>query len=469
MKAGTIQKDGSAFSLNYNKLYNQGGRGRHSKIAYTKTCEAVVTRKVASMIEIPYTVKKLSSCVGYKDIFVDRSLAQAEARRDVARQALKLIEAGSIFHNPLRPISIRQKQAYTFNSLPAELASRLITKNIKANYHVRQADRQTIISNLITILNEGTPFHIYRYDIKDFYESIDRKLLFQKLLDDAQCSWQTMTLLSALFDNFEFHNVAGLPRGLGISSSLSEFYVQQFDEHVKGLTDVFLYSRFVDDILIITSGDVAKSVLEASFEENLPSGLYFHKGGKRAHEAIPKVQPNVTGKAPKQFEYLGYEFKVFADYAENLGTGRKRRKVEIDISESKKNKIKSRLLSSLFSYISGVRGPTDYLLLKNRIRALTGNYTIRDPSTGIKIRTGIYFNYVHKNMISACVLSELDQFYKKLLFSSSFKLSQRIAASLPLIKRRELARYGFVKGFTDVRYHSFDYKTLKKIKECWRK
>jgi hypothetical protein len=45
----------------------------------------------------------------------------------------------------------------------------------------------------------------------------------------------------------------GVPRGVGISSYLSELYMENIDNEIRNLQDVIYYARYVDDIFIIIS------------------------------------------------------------------------------------------------------------------------------------------------------------------------------------------------------------------------
>ncbi|WP_099081777.1 antiviral reverse transcriptase Drt3a [Pseudomonas syringae] len=371
------------------------------------------------------------------------------------------------FQNALRPISIAGKQGYAFTNLQSELISRLVAKNIKINYKIKQANRQTVIGNAISLLKEGGAYHIYRFDIKSFYENIDRKLIFNKLMVDAKCSWQTLTLLSELFDVLSFLGIDGLPRGLGISSALSELALHSFDSKIKHMPEVFYYGRFVDDILIITSGHTSRKNFEDELNAVLFDGLEFHEGNKRTYIAVPKSKDDATSEVFNSFEFLGYEFKVFNRNNSINQSKYKQRKVLIDISSSKVDKVKARLISSFCSYISGAQGYTEYQLLKYRIKALAGNYHITDPISGINIKTGIYYNYIHKNNNHQCALKALDSFLHGMLFSTSHPLSFRITRCLTLSQRRELAGYSFSSGFKKARFHSFTYQILKSVKECW--
>ncbi|MCF5403522.1 hypothetical protein GIV96_26510, partial [Pseudomonas syringae] len=113
------------------------------------------------MIEIPYTQKNLFNCIGYKDKLSDKSLFNSDKCRKKAADALVKISKKNTFQNALRPISIAGKQGYAFTNLQSELISRLVAKNIKNNYKRKQAKRQTVIGNAISLLKENRAYHIY--------------------------------------------------------------------------------------------------------------------------------------------------------------------------------------------------------------------------------------------------------------------------------------------------------------------
>jgi hypothetical protein len=420
------------------------------------------------MIEIPYTAKNLAECIIFQDIIKFPHLQDRAQRAELAKKSLSLIARSQSFLGCFNRIRIGDDDGYVFNSLKSELVARLASRNIKANYGIKQSDRQTIIANAITLFKEGTPFDVYRFDIKKFYENVDLKILFERLMLDGKCSWQTLVLVDQFFKTLSVSGVSGLPRGLSISATLSEFYLKEFDLAISSMSEVFYYARFVDDILIIASGSSSKADFERKVEEYLPQGLEFHGGGKREYIPVARLTQG-SGKVLKKFDYLGYGLQIFNEASHETVNGIQRRKVVCDISDGKVAKIKMRLLQSYTSYLSSYQYPSDFLLLKNRIRALAGNFYIADPMTGVDIKTGIYFNYIHKNSIGRCALDELDSFSRGVLFSSKHKLSRRISAALSLSKRKQLAGFSFRSGFEKARFHSFKYDVLKKIKECWRK
>lgn len=224
----------------------------------------------------------------------------------------------------------------------------------------------------------------------------------------------------------------------------------------------------MDDIIIIASNTTLRGEFDKLVEELLPTGLELHPAGKRHYLTIRKITSSDLDPAPHQFDYLGYKISIFNKHSDELTNGHPRRLVSLDIADSKVQRLKYKTMRAFIAYVASAGGVSNYFLLRDRVKALTGNYYVSDPATGIKIKTGIYFNYAHKNTMGGCNLAELDRFLRYLLFSRSSKLSKRIASSLPLSKRRELAGLSFTVGFKTARFHSFKYELLNKIKGVWR-
>ena len=83
--------------------------------------------------------------------------------------------------------------------------------------------------------------------------------------------------------------------------------------------------------------------------------------------------------------------------------------MEITIADKKINTIKTRITKSFVRFAKD----GDFSKLKNRIKFLTGNFTLYNPSTLLPIKVGIYFNY---NMITdKTPLYNLDKYYQRLL------------------------------------------------------
>jgi len=421
------------------------------------------------MIEHAFTKKNIQRSIAYKDMINDIQFRDVEYRHNVATSAYKKIQENTIFSKALKEIKILGKNTYQFHDVEQELVSRLISKNIRTNYSLKQLNRQTIINNTVSILKESSPFNIFRFDIIKFFESIDRKKIVSNLLIDGRCSRQTIILLSELFKSFEAQNIEGLPRGLGISSILAEYVLHSFDRALREADSVFFYARFVDDIVIITSNLFTQENIKNLVEKNIPNPLKMHtKGEKVSSHAIPKT--SLKKSEPKIFNYLGYKFTIHPNlHSTELVLGNKRRRIVVQISDEKITKLKGRLIDSFVKYITVDHSLKEYQILKNRLMALTGNYYISDPLTGINIKTGIFFNYSEKNEFIKCELGELDRFLRGLLYCKKHLLSRRISGKIGKFQKRELSSFSFLDGFHKKRFYSFSHLELCEIKGGWTK
>ena len=421
------------------------------------------------MIEYAFTKKNIQKSIAYKDMISDASFRDVEFRHAVAESAFKEVQAESIFSPALKTTIIAHKKTYQFQSIQQELVSRLVSKNIRVNYDIKQLNRQTIVRNAISVLKESSPFNIHRFDVVKFFESVDRKKIVSDLLNDGKCSRHTVILLANFFTALDAQNIEGLPRGIGISSVLAEYVMLKFDRSMRGAEGVFFYARFVDDIVVITSNLVTAEDVKKLVEANIPQPLTMHTtGDKVSSHSIGKT----TSRAAKVkiINYLGYKFSIDTRlHPSEFVMGNKRRRVTMEIADSKILKMKSRLIDSFTRFISKGCSVTEYSILKNRLMALTGNYYISDPMTGIHIKTGIFFNYSEKNHFVKCELYRLDIFLRGLLYCKKHSLSKRIGAHLNSVQKKELSSFSFVDGFHGKRFYSFSNMQLREIKEGWKK
>ncbi|NKF28420.1 MULTISPECIES: antiviral reverse transcriptase Drt3a [unclassified Pseudomonas] len=423
------------------------------------------------MNEQPYTPTNLRRRINFSDKCKNASLHNSSIRKKIGEESSQRLTKGLAFSSGLRSFSLGKKSGYGFGDISDTIIIRLLAKNIRAAYPATQSHRQFLISNTISIMKECVAFNVFRYDIQSFYESIDRKLLLENLIADGICTWQTILLIKRLFLILDIYEVQGLPRGLAISGALAELRLLSFDQSMRHNNDVFFFSRFVDDILIITSEKLSQKNFDELVTETLPEELCLHDGEKRSFIPVPAIYQSKKKNAQTHeyfsLSYLGYNIRISNNSTKEIALGTSRREILVDISENKIRKIQDRLVKSFTGYIASKKTSADFRLLKNRIRAITGNYEIRDPSTKITIKTGIYYSYIHKNTDDDCALLRLDGFLRGLMFSEKNPLSLRIKRALSLAQRKQLIGYSFSLGFTNRRFHSFSYKSFEVIKKVW--
>lgn len=324
-----------------------------------------------------------------------------------------------------------------------DLVLRKLYNNIKRIYGVEQANRNQIVEQMVCLLKEESHQWVIRLDVRHFYESVNRSQLVDRFQEDGRLNYQSIILLKSLFSNPVIAQCEGLPRGLSISSAMSEIYMKYFDLEIRRLNGVFYYARYVDDIVIFCSSEAIQAEVWA-YVLDLMSKIGLQLNPSKSYK-WDSQRENV------KLTYLGYTF---------LPKGRK--DIEVSISEKKANVIKTRITKSFLHFAKD----GNYDMLKARIKFLTGNFTLYNPSTLLPIKVGIYFNYNMVSDISA--LFDLDKYYQRLLHCRTGRVGSILAARLSAEQRTDLARYSFVFGFTHHVNHFFNSATLADIKSCWR-
>lgn len=328
------------------------------------------------------------------------------------------------------------------------LILRKLNDSIKRFYKDEQANRRVIINQVITLLPDGCDYWILRTDISKFYESVDRERIFAKLQNDARLTYFTLWMIKRIFAHGLIASSTGLPRGIGISATLSEIYMRKFDRYIRGCHGVYYYARFVDDILIFSHHLGALETIQNNMNDHLEAGLEQNKAKTKLYDGH-----KIPASAP--LEYLGYKFLI-----KKAG---KAKEVTISIADKKIKKIKSRLVFSFLTFLKDA----DMAMLEKRIRFLCGNYSIKSANgDGHDLKAGIYYNYLHINDLDA--LKDINVFYHKLLNAKASALGRRLDAKLTTSDRDRLKKYSFMNGFENKVYHKFDFADIKKIKEGWR-
>lgn len=351
--------------------------------------------------------------------------------------------------------SLKGKFVYSYHDLREYLFQKRFITSFKSINKIAQQNRNEIVLSIIALIQEHKPYHILRLDIKNFYESINRDYLLDRIKRDKIYSFDTVKILESFFECFDREKIYGLPRGLPMSAILAEYYMRSFDKSCKKMDNVFFYARFVDDIIIFTTDQDLK---ENDLQDKLPKGLQFNT---QKYKTI-KFFSHKKNVINEYFSYLGYQFKI--DYTKN------RVDYSIDIAPEKIKKIKTRIIKSFLDYSEN----KNFGLLLKRIKFLTNNYFIYNKNRDTKIKSGIYYNYkyitiekISKNNLS---LYDLDKFLQSIILSE--RIQKDILGCEHLLfdnQKSMLSKYKFINGF---RYKKFQKisrnpKDFKRINRCW--
>ena len=373
----------------------------------------------------------------------------------------KIYEAARLGTNGFRTLSLKinnvsDNRVYQLTDLPSELVLRKAAENLRTISGTKQSNRLEIVSRAKLLCEEDMPFVIGKFDITQFYESIDRTHLRDVLKQHLATAPATRTLLTSFLDCCDAQNIMGLPRGLAISAELSELYMKTFDTPQRTDSAIHLYARYVDDIIIIARPTNQLKSFRNELRTRLPAGL---KLNDRKTILLPFTgSTRQADIVEHEFDYLGFNFSIC-----HIRKKAKRRTVVLDIAASKVKKRKTRIILSLLQYLKD----GNFIDLRDRVKIITCNYRFFDHKRSQTRFAGNYHAYRPINIPSKS-LADLDDFIRKVILSNSGKISGPLSQSLTTGQRTELLRLSFRRGFSNNIEFAFSPNKLKHLIECWK-
>lgn len=297
------------------------------------------------------------------------------------------------------------KEEFKLNeSRAASYAMRQLLHNIKRTFKVEMSIRYQILSSIKCLLNMKMPVYVIRTDVSGFFESIPQDRLLKKVLDNSLLSYKSKAFVKGILNTYE--NIKdttlvpqgyGVPRGIGISSILSEIYMQDLDSMMKNRREVIFYKRYVDDIfMIMTSLEEHNSIddyyssMESTF---LTYGLTL-KLKTDSKCTLVRCFPQESFN-PVSFDYLGYKL--------NLKVEDKKLLTSFSLSDKKRIKIDERINKAFahFENLSKVDIKAARRDIIDSLHFITGNFRLSNAKHCAKV--GLYYN---NNLLDE--LSELD-------------------------------------------------------------
>lgn len=148
-------------------------------------------------------------------------------------------------------------------------------------------------------ISKNITYTIIRGDIKDFFPSINKHILYSKITQSSKFALNNIQR-KALADLLLDPNFIGLPQGISISSILAEIYLEEFDTEVRNNFPECTYIRYVDDFLIICPTLI-------SHHHNFKSTLIDLLSKYQLSLSVEKFKKlNLTKNT--HFFFLGYKF-----------------------------------------------------------------------------------------------------------------------------------------------------------------
>ncbi len=370
---------------------------------------------------------------------------------------------------------LQGKAVYSTSCLREKVILRHCASNLHQAMGLNLKQRNSIIDEIKTYLREGSRFKIYRLDIKSFFESINFELLMKSIEGNINISRHTRNLVEWYLKGCKKkHHNNGLPRGLEISPVLSEIYLIDFDNFIKTHVEVLYYTRFVDDIFLITTANEDEGEFLNFINTSLPKGLEINTA-KDKKSISPTIVERKQGSDPDgtelhSFNFLGYQIKIINTYVAK-GQGNYKatyRFITIGFSEKRLKKFKTRISRAFYAYNNN----NDYRILLDRIKFLTSNREIKRQVKGQgkiikrKISTGIFYSNSKLDPNSSH-LDELDRFLFFCIQNTMSRLNKSRKTPFTNAQKRELLKNSFKSGFTKRTHISFNYKRCAEMMKIW--
>jgi hypothetical protein len=372
------------------------------------------------------------------------------------------------FQFKMRSFNRDGKVIWTMDSEPASFfAIKQLQYNIFKTFKVKQSNRFDIVKQLRILLEDGFPKYLVRIDLKGFYESIPQNILFERIEENQLLNFQSKKLLKQSIYNYGkmkdlilYNEGHGVPRGIGVSSYLSELFMREIDNRLKTIKDLVYYGRYVDDVVLVFIPE-SKFYLRdyyAEIETIVKSnGLMLKDGTDGEIDKTLKLDLFLTG-IKMDFDFLGYKFVIENSKLKKLC-----------LSNNKLTRYEERIKITIEAYNTNSKyneKRARQLMIK-RFKFLTGNFHLVNNKN--RIKSGIYYsNVLLKYNNGYNEFNHIDNLLKKHL--SDLNPYSKLNIDVEKLKRLIINRYSFNEGFykREKRFHAFDDDELNEITSVWK-
>lgn len=348
------------------------------------------------------------------------------------------------------------KNRYTAYDIGTKLVFRKTQKNLaSAGGYVK--NRNQIIRELRQILADSSPYRVYKLDLSGFFESINNEYL-NFVIDNLDTTAQTKEITKKIIADYNRNFNQGLPRGVEISPILSEMVLRDFDRSALSNENIFYYSRFVDDILIVTSSLECEKEFISGLRSKLPKGLMFN----HIKKSVKNIKKHCESNKDECFDHLGYKITILKSNTSCSKAKKQFRKISVDISDKKTEKISGKIIKSFYSYSKN----NDFDLLVDRLTFLSTNRNIIEKHSNKTVVTGIYYSHREASFESANI-KKLDNLLKMLVLSPKGRVSG-VLRTLTKHQKHRLLRISFRSGFRDRIFKRYNPSRLTEIIKIWK-
>ena len=199
--------------------------------------------------------------------------------------------------------------------------------NLQKTFKVKQANRHLIMANIKLLLKTKRPYYIIRTDVSSFFESISQERLLHSIMDNTLLSYKSKVFVKAILNQYEeekknltdedcdgMKEGYGVPRGIGISSLLSEIYMRDLDTTIRKRPEVIFYVRYVDDIFMLLAQLPHGKTIEEYYNDLGNEFRQYNLSLKSSNDSKCSLIDYFAQKSsPFKLTYLGYELTIVVD------------------------------------------------------------------------------------------------------------------------------------------------------------
>lgn len=274
-------------------------------------------------------------------------------------------------------------------------AMKILQRNLVHLFNIEMMNRHLVMKNLKLLLNTQTPIYIIRTDISGFFESIPQERLLRLIDRNSLLGTKAKGMVKKVLKEYErikdIRRVPagqGVPRGIGISSPLSEIYMDRLDKIIRDRREVVFYARYVDDIFIILSSLGEAKDIKGYYRDLIDLfsryGLTLQPEGSVKCKLTDKFSKDTGGTVNEDFTYLGYHL-----YLEKKKNDLK---TIFGMSDHKKQRLKERI-NHCFDHFADVVKVDSFQArhdLLDGLNIISGNIRLSKAKSGVKV--GFFYN-----------------------------------------------------------------------------
>ena len=336
--------------------------------------------------------------------------------------------------------------------------------NIRQTFKVKQSSRHSILANIKTFLNSNIPVYIIRTDISRFYESIPHDKLMPMIFSNTLLSNKSKAFIKGILKEYEkikdtylVSPLHGIPRGIGISSYLSELYMRNIDNNISSRKEVMFYARYVDDIFIILSS-LPTGISIDQYYTNI-SGLFNTYGLSLKQPGDPSdkcriIDFNKDNHPEEAINYLGYR----------LYMSRQKKKLSTiyGLSDKKKDRYKEKIDNTIkhFETLSKSNIKQAHKDLFDSLNMITGNFKLFKSKNGVKV--GLHYSNDLLDRFEE--LEELTTYLKSHTIEPYIGLKDCVNIKTKIAKR--ISNIDFKQRWQNRKMFSFKLQRIKEM-EAW--